>query len=73
MKTKLILLSVLFLLCSCSELMPGNGYFIVRSVKEGRNDTYYQLIQTKGHGQTWVRDSVGKYHVGDTLRISFIK
>ena len=73
MKTKLFLLSVLFYFYSCSELMPGNGDFVVRLVNEGVNSTTYQLIQTKGHGQTWIRDSVGKYHVGDTLRLSFLK
>ena len=53
--------------------MPGNGEFVVLSVKEGYSYTKYHLVQTKGLGQTWVRDAVGKYHVGDTLRISSFK
>ena len=72
-KTRLLLILILFSFYSCSELMPGNGEFVVISVKESVSSTDYQLFQTKGHGQTWVRDSVGKYHVGDTLRLSSFK
>ena len=73
MKTKIFLLAVLFSFYSCSEMFPGNGKFVVHSVQEGRKTTCYQLSQTQGKGQTWIRDSVGKYHVGDTLRLSFLK
>ena len=70
-KTKILLIFLLYTLYSCSELKPGNGDFVVFKVDKGVNSTTNQLIQTKGHGQTWIRDSVGKYHVGDTLRLSY--
>ena len=60
-KTRLLLVLILSSFYSCSELMPGNGKFVVVSVKEGYSYTDYQLFQTKGHGQTWMRDSVRRH------------
>lgn len=54
-------------LCSCSEVMPGNGCFVVVSVQENSDFTKYHIVQTKGIGGTFFNEKVGLYHVGDTL------
>ena len=59
----------MILFSSCSEFMPGDGCFIVNDVIERRNGSKYQLLQTNGHGQTWIMAKVGQYHIGDTLRL----
>ena len=69
MRHKINLVSFLILgaLSSCSEFMPGNGCFTVKEVEETKKESTYRLIQTEGRGSTTFRDSVGRYHVGDTL------
>lgn len=54
-------------LSSCSELMPSDGRYWVKSIDEGFKTSNYQLVQLKGFGQTWIRAERGLYHVGDTL------
>jgi len=53
---------------SCSEFMPSDGRYRVKSVKETSNYTDYHIEQVKGHGHAFYRDSVGKYHIGDTIK-----
>lgn len=69
MKNSVILLVLMMLFTSCSELMPGDGKFVVKDVVEHSEYSKYELGQTSGRGNTYFYDSVGKYHVGDTLYI----
>ncbi len=66
-KLTTILILILIMSISCSELLSGDGKFEVISVREYHTYSQYQLAQTIGNGSTWIIDSVGKYHVGDTL------
>lgn len=68
MKKIIFLLSLA--LASCSEMLPGNGSFIVNDVEESPHQSKYQLIPTEGRGQIWITAGVGQYHVGDTLYLS---
>lgn len=61
-----ILLAVV-LFASCNEFMPSDGRYYIKDLKEYRQYTKYHIIQVKGHGHAFLRDSVGKYHVGDTI------
>lgn len=61
-----VLVAVLF---SCSEMMPGDGKFIIRDVNEYLEDSKYWAVQVKGQGSTYFMDERGKYHVGDTICI----
>ena len=56
-------------LSSCSELMPGDGKFVVKEVSEGLERSKYWAVQIKGKGGTYFYDERGKYHVGDTISI----
>ena len=56
-------------LSSCSELMPGDGSFVVKEVSEGSERSKYRAVQIRGNGVTYFYDERGKYHVGDTICI----
>ena len=61
-----ILLAVV--ITGCSEFMPSDGRYYIKDVKEYMNYTDYHIVQVKGNGHAFYRDSVGKYRVGDTIK-----
>lgn len=66
MKTIYLFLA-LIILVSCSEFDPGNGSYRVKNVAEGTQYSTYHIESLGGMGAIFILDSVGKYHVGDTL------
>jgi len=73
MKHILSILILVSLFSSCSEFMPGTGCFVVHEVREEKAQSTYQLVPTKGFGQTWIIANVGQYHIGDTVCIQSLR
>lgn len=69
MKTSLLLLILGLIISGCSEFMPSDGRYTVEDVEVTRNYTKYHIVQVKGRGHAYLKDSVGKYCIGDTLKL----
>lgn len=70
MKNKLLAITII-LLNSCSEFFPNDGIFVVDDIDFANDKTkcIYRLSPAKGRGSVYYMDNVGKYKIGDTLKI----
>ena len=60
-------LLTLFTLIGCSGLFPAEGGFHVVSIEEYKSHTIYLVSPIKGSGAIFIKDSVHKYRIGDTI------
>ena len=80
MKTKIILLFVLFSLFSCNSYFDKNKFIVETIYQSNKQLCTYKVVLDCSTAEKLLRsnhfevvDSVGKFQVGDTLRLSFLK
>ena len=80
MKTKIILLFVLFSLFSCNSYFDKNKFIVETIYQSNKQLCTYKVVLDCSTAEKFLRsnhfevvDSVGKFQVGDTLRLSFLK
>ena len=80
MKTKIILLFVLFSFFSCNSDFDKNRFVIESIIVNRKELCTYKIVLDCSTAEKFLRsnhfsiiDSVGKFQIGDTVSLSFLK
>lgn len=80
MKSKIILFLVVFSLFSCNSYFDKNKFIVETISQNNKHLCTYKVVLDCSTVEKFLRsnhfevvDSVGKFHVGDTISLSFLK
>ena len=80
MKSKIILFLVVFSLFSCNSYFDKNKFIVEKISQNSRHLSTYKVVLDCSTVEKFLRsnhfefvDSVGKFQVGDTISLSFLK